>query len=207
MWWYVGPSRAVSTSAAGSLPPLAFAAPNGDIYPGMATTIVSRNRASAGPWVAYAAAVWALTFSALHVVWAAGWYVGLDQESARRAFQQPWFLTYDLVVAAVCLVGAAVALALVQPWGRLAPRRLIGVLAWGWHRTPGAPRWSRPGPGRVLRRYRRTLVVALDLLGGLVRCGRGLVRMEHMALRRGPSVRCSTMTLIRFVAPPFFLRK
>ena len=35
---------------------------------------------------AYAAALWALVFAVLHLVWAAGWYVGLEPEQAREAF-------------------------------------------------------------------------------------------------------------------------
>lgn len=81
-------------------------------------------------WAAYTAAVWALIFAVLHVVWAFGWYVGLDQESAQQAFQRRWFLVYDLVVAALCLLGVAVALALVQPWGQRVPRWLVGTFAW-----------------------------------------------------------------------------
>lgn len=84
-----------------------------------------------GSWVGYGAALWALIFAVLHVVWAMGWYVGLTQESAQQAFQKRWTLVYDLVVAGVCALAVAVALALVQPWGRRLPRQLIGVLAWG----------------------------------------------------------------------------
>ena len=58
----------------------------------------------------YAAALWSLIFAALHVAWALGWYVGLDQESARQAFQRRWFLVYDLIAAALCVVAFAVAL-------------------------------------------------------------------------------------------------
>lgn len=82
-------------------------------------------------WVGYSAAVWALIFAVLHVVWAMGWYVGLHQESARKAFQQRWFLVYDLIAAGLCVLAVAVGLALVQSWGRRIPRALIGALAWG----------------------------------------------------------------------------
>lgn len=67
----------------------------------------------------------------LHLVWATGWYVGLSEESARQAFQQTWFLAYDLCVAVLCVFGAAVALALVRPWGRRFPRGALGALVWG----------------------------------------------------------------------------
>jgi hypothetical protein len=55
-------------------------------------------------WAGYGAAVWAAVFSMLHIVWATGWYVGLDREMARRAFQHRWFLAYDLIVAVACAV-------------------------------------------------------------------------------------------------------
>ncbi len=95
----------------------------------------ARNRMSAGrfrgSWTAYAASLWALIFAVLHLVWAAGWYIGLDAEQARKAFDRTWFMVYDLVVAGMCALAVPVALALVQPWGRRLPRRLVGVLAWG----------------------------------------------------------------------------
>jgi len=81
-------------------------------------------------WIGYAAAVWALVFAAFHVVWATGWYVGLDQEPASTAFARRWFLTYDLVVAGMFVFAVPVALALFQPWGRRVPRWLLGLLAW-----------------------------------------------------------------------------
>ncbi len=82
-------------------------------------------------WIEYGAALWALIFTALHVVWAMGWYIGLDAESARKAFERGWFLAYDLIAAGLCLFAVAVALALFQPWGRRLPRSLISVPAWG----------------------------------------------------------------------------
>lgn len=82
-------------------------------------------------WVGYGAALWALIFAVFHIVWAAGWYIGLDAEQSRIAFAKRWFIVYDLVVAGMCAVAVPVALALVQPWGRRLPRSLIGVLAWG----------------------------------------------------------------------------
>ncbi len=71
---------------------------------------------------ACAAAAWAAIFSVLHVVWAMGWPVGLNAEAMREAFRRPWFLAYDVTVAAACALGAAVALASVQPWGRRFPK-------------------------------------------------------------------------------------
>src|SRR5512134_3007556 len=81
-------------------------------------------------WIAYAAAVWALIFAVFHIVWAAGWYIGLDPVGAAAAFAVPWKLAYDLVVAGMCLVAVPVALALAMPWGRRVPRGLLSTLAW-----------------------------------------------------------------------------
>ena len=82
------------------------------------------------PWVAYAAALWSLIFATFHILWAFGWYVGLDPEQARIAFRRPLFFAYDVFVAAICALGVLVALALVQPWGRRVPRRLLRFCVW-----------------------------------------------------------------------------
>jgi hypothetical protein len=96
----------------------------------MATASATNSDHSKGSWVGYAAATWAFIFAVLHIVWATGWYVGLQDEAAKKAFEKPWFLMYDLIVVGMCLIAAAVALALVQPWGRRLPRWLVGILAW-----------------------------------------------------------------------------
>ncbi len=80
-------------------------------------------------WAAYAAALWALIFAAFHVIWATGWYVGLETEPARKAFAKTPFLVYDLVVAGTCAFAVPVALALAMPWGRRLPRQLLGLFA------------------------------------------------------------------------------
>ena len=81
-------------------------------------------------WVAYAAAAWALIFAVFHIIWACGWYVGLNAAEAAIAFKRPITLPYDLVVAGMCLVGAVVALAPVRPWGARLPRRPVRLIAW-----------------------------------------------------------------------------
>ena len=90
----------------------------------------SDSRLRVGPWVAYAAALWASVFAIFHIIWAAGWYPLLDAEQARVAFATPWKWAYDVVVAAMCVIAVPVALAPVMPWDRYAPRRLIYTLAW-----------------------------------------------------------------------------
>jgi hypothetical protein len=80
-------------------------------------------------WAAYAAALWSLIFAVFHVIWAAGWYIGLDPEAARKAFAKTPFLVYDLVVAGICVFAVPVALALTMSWGRRLPRRPVGFFA------------------------------------------------------------------------------
>lgn len=82
-----------------------------------------------GVW-GYGAALWALIFAVFHVIWATGWYVGLDPEPARKAFAKTPFLVYDLVVAGMCAFAVLVALALAMSWGRRLPRQLVGLFAW-----------------------------------------------------------------------------
>lgn len=91
---------------------------------------VSDSRWRVGPWVAYAAALWAFVFAIFHIIWASGRYPLLDAEQARIAFATPWKWAYDVVVAAMCVIAVPVALAPVTSWGRHAPRRLIYTLAW-----------------------------------------------------------------------------
>ncbi len=81
-------------------------------------------------WPAYGAALWSLVFAVFHVVWALGWYVGLDAEMARKAFQVTWKLVYDLVIAGMCVLGVFLALAFVRPWGRRLPRCGINFVGW-----------------------------------------------------------------------------
>jgi hypothetical protein len=54
-----------------------------------------------------AASLWSLIFAAVHLLWACGWYVGLDAVAAAAAFDRPWFLAYDVVVAVACLIAAS----------------------------------------------------------------------------------------------------
>lgn len=93
----------------------------------------ARGRGANAPrfgWAAYAAAIWALIFALFHIIWAFGWYVGLNAEEARVAFARPVLYAYDVVVAGMCLVAVPVALAIAQPWGRRVPRRLVGFFVW-----------------------------------------------------------------------------
>ena len=91
---------------------------------------MSESRLRIGPWIAYAAALWATVFAIFHIVWAAGQYPLLDAEQARIMFATPWKWAYDVAVAAMCVIAVPVALAPVMSWGRHVPRRLVYTLAW-----------------------------------------------------------------------------
>jgi len=103
-------------------------------------------------WAAYAAALWALIFAFFHIIWAGGWYLGLDPEQAPVAFAKTWFLAYDIVVAGICLFAVPVALALAMPWGRRLSRRLVLLFAF-------------LGTGLLLLRSIASIVQTLYLIG------------------------------------------
>ncbi len=81
-------------------------------------------------WVGYAAAAWATIFAVAHIYWLFGGCAGFPVGDCQAAFRHPWFRIYDLVSAVLCVVGAALALALVQSWGKIIPRRLLLGAAW-----------------------------------------------------------------------------
>ena len=91
---------------------------------------VSERSSRRAAWLAYGAALWAFIFAVFHLIWASGWYVGLDAVAARVAFASWWTLAYDLVVAAMCIIAVPVALAMGMPWGKSLPRRWLGSIAW-----------------------------------------------------------------------------
>jgi hypothetical protein len=80
---------------------------------------------------AYAAAVWAFVFAVPSFVWAAGVKAGSETIAAdveEAGIADPWLLAATGVLK---LLAGLVALALVRPWGRAIPRRLLLVAAWG----------------------------------------------------------------------------
>jgi hypothetical protein len=83
---------------------------------------------------AYAAAAWALLFAAMSFFWALGGTLGLDtlgNEIEREArAREPDAIALVWVTGLLKMVGAGLALALVMPWGRRLPRRLL--LSAGW---------------------------------------------------------------------------
>jgi Protein of unknown function (DUF3995) len=87
-----------------------------------------------GNWPAYAAWVVALAYAVVSFYWAFGGMVGVDtlggrlEELARDG--DPMVLWLAGVAGVLKVAGAVVALALVRPWGRVVPRRLLLVVAW-----------------------------------------------------------------------------
>src|SRR5688572_21278282 len=80
-------------------------------------------------WTGYAACAWALVFAAVHLYWGLGGTAGLPP--GLSLFENTALFVIDLVAIPLCVAGGLLALALVQPWGRRLPRRLLLAAAWG----------------------------------------------------------------------------
>ena len=86
-------------------------------------------------WAAYAATAWAAVFAALSFYWAAGGTAGAvtigPAIAAPVLARDPTWVAILWGTGALKLLGGLLALALVRPWGRLIPRRLLLVVGWG----------------------------------------------------------------------------
>src|SRR5512132_298029 len=99
---------------------------------------VHRPAASTRPprtaWAAYAASALALLSAIPSFYWAAGGRIGLAtvggalEELARAP--DPAGVALGIGAGVLKVAGAVLALALVRPWGRRVPRRLLGRVAW-----------------------------------------------------------------------------
>jgi uncharacterized protein DUF3995 len=83
-------------------------------------------------WAGYAACAWAFAFAAISFYWAAGGTVGAETIGPAIVSQahEPTFIAILWITGALKLLGGAVALALVQPWGRRLPRWILLAAAW-----------------------------------------------------------------------------
>jgi MFS family permease len=82
-------------------------------------------------WAGYAACAWALLFAIPSFYWAAGGGVGTHTIAAdveELGLSDPWVLAST---GAAKVLGGVLALALVRPWGRKIPRKLLLALGWG----------------------------------------------------------------------------
>jgi Protein of unknown function (DUF3995) len=85
-------------------------------------------------WAAYAACALALLSAIPSFYWAAGGTSGLDTvggaiEALARA-RDPAGVALGIGAGVLKVAGAVLALALVRPWGRRVPRRLLAGVAW-----------------------------------------------------------------------------
>lgn len=83
---------------------------------------------------AYAACAWGLIFALISFYWGFGGTAGLDTIGGsieRRALAGDTLIYVAVWLTGLLkLAGAALALALVRPWGRRLPRRPVSVLVW-----------------------------------------------------------------------------
>ena len=98
-------------------------------------------------WAGYAAFAWSVVFLIPHLYWAAGGTAGLDGQPVDGALA-----VVNYAAIALTALAAALALALVRPWGTSLPRRLLVAGAW----TAGVLLSLRGGVGLV-----QDLVVAV----------------------------------------------
>jgi hypothetical protein len=76
---------------------------------------------------AYAAAAWAFVFAAMSFYWALGGRLGIGTQAAtiRERIDEPGFVAVLWATGGLKVVAGLVALALVRPWGRRLPPRLV----------------------------------------------------------------------------------
>ncbi|MBA8950550.1 DUF3995 domain-containing protein [Actinomadura namibiensis] len=102
-------------------------------------------------WAAYGAAAWGLLFAAVHVYWVLGGRWGLP--AGMDLFSNTALLVIDIIAVPVSLGATALALSLVNAWGRWVPARLRALGAWGAaalmtvHALPTVPDWAALATG------------------------------------------------------------
>ncbi|MEV4253621.1 DUF3995 domain-containing protein [Spirillospora sp. NPDC049652] len=98
-----------------------------------------------GRSAAYAAAIWGVLFSAVHIYWLADGRLGLP--GGRGIYGTPALLVIDVIAIPASLGAAGLALAVVRPWGGRLPRRILRATVWGTaallvlHALPSAVDW------------------------------------------------------------------
>lgn len=81
-------------------------------------------------WAAYATCGWALLFAALSFFWAAGGRTGLHPLEVEAASGNVVWIIINLSAGILKTVMGLIALALVQSWGPIVPRKLLRACAW-----------------------------------------------------------------------------
>lgn len=86
-------------------------------------------------WAGYAACAWACVFATASFYWAAGGIAGVDTNAPAITkpvlAHDPTWIAILWGTGALKIIAALLALALVRPWGRMIPRWLLLVAAWG----------------------------------------------------------------------------
>jgi hypothetical protein len=86
-------------------------------------------------WAAYTAAGWSFLFALISFYWAAGGLFGVETlgegMKALALARDPEIITLTWVTGVLKAAAGLLALALVQSWGRIIPRRLRQIGAWG----------------------------------------------------------------------------
>jgi hypothetical protein len=90
----------------------------------------SHERLRRAAWAAYAASGWAFLFAALSFFWAAGGRTGVHPLELEAASDNAVWIVINLVAGIIKVVIGLIALALVQDWGRIVPRKLLRASAW-----------------------------------------------------------------------------
>lgn len=102
--------------------------PGTNITPGEREADLVRGRRARR--VAYIGVAAAVAHAALKVAWAFGSTIGVEDETV---WEQSTTTELEIALwgtAALAAIAAAILLALVQPWGRVVPRRVLRPLAW-----------------------------------------------------------------------------
>lgn len=83
----------------------------------------------------YAVIVWCVVFGALHLYWGLGGNAGLvafstPSNQTAAITHDPVYMGLTWAVGFVCLYGAFITLAALQPWGRYIPRWIVLTTLW-----------------------------------------------------------------------------
>ncbi|MFD8708626.1 DUF3995 domain-containing protein [Kitasatospora sp. NPDC059648] len=144
---------------------------------------------------AYAAATWSAAFSLVHLYWLLGGRTGLP-DGLSVTGNTP-LLVIDVLAVPGCAVAAALALAIVRPWGGRLPGRLLGFALWGItavllvHSMPSVPDWLALATGArttadfdAMGRFATLLYEPFFMTGGLLF---GLAALGRRALLNSTS--------------------
>jgi uncharacterized protein DUF3995 len=93
-------------------------------------SVSSTVRFQLAAWAAYAACAWAFLFAALSFFWAAGGRTGLHPLELGVASNNFIWIIINLGAGIMKVLIGLLALALVQPWGRIVPRKLLRACVW-----------------------------------------------------------------------------